>query len=242
MQELIYLSSTKLDRFVSERGRRRPLSALGIDRLGSVTMSDYDERAKLENRLREVRNYLDESALWFADPTAQPGDWVQFEGDFGYSILNTDKSSLFLMSQTPSTLEGDVALLLHGSPQNVRLRASKDVGVEELDSYAAHIVRIARELARLEDPRYQPERNREPYWAEVSTDEAEESAIQLHERISERHDGTYYVAGLAKVSMVVTSRPIFAYPPANASFSLPRSLSRLVVASPLYVESVARPK
>jgi hypothetical protein len=238
MQELIYLSPAKLDRFVSERGRRRPLSALGIDRLGSVTMGDYDERAKLENRLREVRSYLDKSALWFADPTAQPGDWVQFEGDFGYSILNTRQSSLFLMSQTSSTLERDVALLLHGSPQNVRLGVSTNVDLEELASHVSYLFRISEELARLEDPRYQPEENSKLHSDDTPLSERELAVVQLHGLIAELHDGVDYVAGLAKVSMVITSQQIHMYPPEDASFSL----SRLVVASPLYVESAPRPR
>jgi hypothetical protein len=196
-------------------------------------MGDYDERAKLENKLKEVRSYLDSSALWFSDPAAQPGDWVQFEGEFGYSILETGRSGLFLMSQTPSTFEGDVALLIHGSPQNVLLRASRNVSVEELDSWVAHLRRIANELVELDGPL--PDQGTIRVGGIVY--ESESAAIQLYERIAERHDGVIYVQGLAKVSMVVVDKPIFLHPSIDELIEL----SRLVVASPLYIQSLPHP-
>ena len=203
------------DRFVNERGRRRPFNAFGIDRLGSVTMGDHDERAKLENKLREVRDYLNESALWCTDPTAQSGDWVQFEGNFGYSILNTFKSRIFLMTDTPPTR---APLLLHGGPKNVRLGVSKDVNVIDLTSNPGDLIRISEELAALE-PRDQVRENRKFDLGDALSDSAKEDAVlDLYYAMKRRRDGVDYVTGLAKISMVITN---------------PYEDCRLVVARPL---------
>jgi len=226
MQELIYLSLTKLDRFVNERGRRRPFNAFGIGRLGSVTMGDHDEQAKLENKLREVRDYLNESALWYTDPTAQPGDWVQFEGNFGYSIIDSFKSRLFLMTDTSPT---QIPLLLHGSPENVRLGVPKNVNVVNLTSAQMDLVVISEELAALDDPPYQSRQKRIlNFFNKPSEIKGEDAVLHLHSTMKRRLYGMDYVTGLAKISMVVTK-------PHDDNY-------RLVVASPLYVESTTRPK
>jgi hypothetical protein len=246
MQELIYLSSTKLDRFFGQRPRRRSMKSLGgsagpvLSPLGlSVAWSDDDERAKLENKLREVRNELDPISPWFADPDVQAGTWAHFEGNFGYSILDTGKSSLFLMTQTPSTLLGGTALLLHGSPRNLLLRDPNTVHIGELDSYIAYLVRIANELAELEDDSDQSGKA-DRLESVAPDDPTGRAAVELYERTAKRHDGVDYVQGLAKVSTIITGKKIFIRP-VNSEPDDPSFLSRLVVASPLYIESASQP-
>jgi len=236
VQEFIYISKEKADRFGARRRRIASLSAgMGVPVAQaniSVTADDHDDREMLHKSLRRAARAARRAARWYEDEGITPGDWIRFSGDFGYSILDSASFRLFLMTQTAATLRGDTALLLFGSPGNAQVgKPPAAINVSELDSYAANLITFARDLLGGEAV--------EPPTAGRS--EHNRSAVQLFARIAAAHHGTEHVEGLAKTAEVINGTILMMpdhcteedtdYLP---EAELPRP-TRLVIASPLYV-------
>jgi hypothetical protein len=236
VQEFIYISKEKADRFGAPRRRIASLSAgMGVPGAQaniSVTADDHDDREMLHTRLRRAIRAARRTARCYEDDGITPGDWITFSGDFGYSILDSASFRLFLMTQTAASLRGDTALLLFGNPRNTQVgKPPAAVNVSELDSYVANLITFARDLLNVEA-------------VEAPTaghKEHNRSAVQLFARIAAAHHGTEHVEGLAKTTDVINGT-ILMMPDYCAEedtdylpeAELPRP-TRLVVASPLYV-------
>jgi hypothetical protein len=233
MEELLYLSMPKLERFLPVKSERRKVSSVTVgggtiagQGSLSIAMSARDERMRAEGKLRRIRDELETSALWYSDPDADFGSWIQFEGDLSYGILETESSALFLMSQSRRMGLGDTGLLLHGNPRNLLIRDAGRMGIGELDSYVANLARISSELCALEG-------YGEPNWgaSQLPARQRDGAVVSLFRRMQDQHDGIDYVRGLAKVSLSIPVQIM----------ELPY-IRRIVAASPLFVSSVARPR
>lgn len=243
MREFLYISSGKLDRF----GARRPRSVKSFSASAavqpasaslSVTADDRDGWQKTQVKLRHAVRVIGSAVRWYQDDSVRPGDWITFRGDFGYSILDSRSFRLFLMTQTPATMHGDVALLLFGSPANALLgRPPAAVDVSDLDSYAGNLLTFIRDLLEADTAGQD----------KPGLGERDQAAVQLFSRMSAAHDATEHVEGIAKAANVI-----------HGSIRLPASVheernlqsddaeagqaapSRLIIASPLYVAAEPR--
>jgi hypothetical protein len=242
MREYLYISSGKLDRF----GSRRPRSVKSFSASAavqpasaslSVTADDRDDWQKTQVKLRQAVRAIGSAARWYQDDNVRPGDWVRFRGDFGYSILDSRLFRLFLMTQTPATMEGDVALLLFGSPTNALLgRPPAPVDVNDLDSYAGNLLTFIRDLVEADTAGQD----------KPGLGERDQAAVQLFSRMSAVHDSIEHVEGIAKTANVIhdSSRLL---PSIEQERNLQdggaeagRAVSRLIIASPLYVAAEHR--
>jgi hypothetical protein len=240
VQEFIYISKEKADRFGAPRRRITSLSAgMGAPVAQanlSITADNHDDRETLHATLRRATRAADRAARWYEYEQVTPGDWIRFSGDFGYSILDSASFRLFLMTQTAATLRGDTALLLFGSPGNAQVgKPPTAVNISELDSYVANLITFARDLLDAEATQA----------AAGERSEHNHAAAQLYARIAAAHHGTEHVQGLAKATEVINAT-ILMMPDCGAEdpdylpeTPLPRA-SRLVIASPLYVAATPR--
>jgi hypothetical protein len=237
MREFIYVSTGKLDRFGARRPRSiNSLSAgagvLPASASFSVTASDRDDWQKAQVKLRQAVRAIGSAGRWYQDDSVRPGDWVRFGGDFGYSILGSRSFSLFLMTQTPATMRGDVALLLFGSPANALLgRPPAEPDIRDLDSYAGNLLTFVRDLIEADTGEL----------GDPGLGEGDQAAVQLFSRIWTAHDATDHVEGIAKAANVIHGirLPLPAQqergPRDGEADDGNRVPSRLVIASPLYV-------
>ena len=197
MREFIYISPEKLDSFMSARSPRRlPRNiaagggvAPGPQASISVTASELDDQAKLRAKLKGVVKQINRTVRSYEDENVKPNDWVKFNGEFGYSILDSGRFRLFFVTQTAATLVGEVALLLYGNPKNVLLgKPPAIVSIEELDSYTQNLATFAQDLLDADA-------------ADVGKPGLGErrAAAELFFRIASEHHGSAHVEGLAKV-------------------------------------------
>jgi hypothetical protein len=239
MREFLYISGGKLDRF----GARRPRSIKSFSASAavqpasaslSVTADDRDDWQKTQVKLRSAVSAIDSAVRWYEDDGVGPGDWIRFRGDFGYSILDSRSFRLFLMAQTRATFQGDVALLLFGSSANALLgRPPAASDVSDLDSYAGNLLTFIRDLVEAgAAERYRP-----------GLGERDQAAVQLFSRISAAYDASEHVEGIAKTANVIegtialpSSVPHESSPVNSGAEAGQAASSRLIIASPLYVE------
>jgi hypothetical protein len=243
MREYLYVSSGKLDRFGSPRLRSvKSFSASAAVQPASaslsVTADDRDNWQKTQVKLRQAVRAIGSSVRWYQDDSVRSGDWVRFRGDFGYSILDSRLFRLFLMTQTPTMMQGGVAVLLFGSPGNALLGVPPvPVDVSDLDSYAGNLLTFIRDLVEADT---------------VGQDnpglgERDQAAVQLFSRISAVHDAIEHVEGVAKTANVIDGC-IRLQPPVREERNLQdgdaepgrAAPSRLIIASALYVATVHR--
>jgi len=238
MREFLYISGGKLDRFGAHRPRSiksfaasaavQPASASL-----SVTADDRDDWQKTQVKLRNAVSAIGSAARWYEDDSVRPGDWIRFRGDFGYSILDSRSFRLFLMTQTHATFQGGVALLLFGSSANALLGTPPAAtNVSGLDSYVGNLLTFIRDLIEADTAgQNQP-----------GLGERDQAAVQLFSRISAVYDAAEHVEGIAKTANVIdgTIARQSSVPQESAlvssSVELGQvALSRLIIASPLYV-------
>ncbi|MFP3986038.1 SAVMC3_10250 family protein [Streptomyces sp. E11-3] len=141
MRELIYLSDRKLSQFVDTggNGRKRRVNQLGATApmgLGGFQVGLSESTPVEHPRLAEVIRHLEKTAApqSFTDEDLRPGQWVRFSADMIYQIFRDPegiarRSSAdhpgppALLFWDPQPPDGDdvwpTRLLLHGSPEHL---------------------------------------------------------------------------------------------------------------------------
>ena len=92
MRELVYVSTAKLRQFQSGKptgqlaNRLRRLTAKAPLGFGELEVEVGDKPADQVAALSEVVRHLDNNRkiYWFADPSLQPGSWIQFETQLNF--------------------------------------------------------------------------------------------------------------------------------------------------------------
>ena len=129
MQELVYLSDSKLRQFIPERRRGRigqrltafrlttPVGGLEFEAAGEASAG----RQKHEH-LASVVRHIEEQASWFQDPGVRAGKWVYFEAPC--TILVPHVGTVMFIDSTPGAVAGyeqphGSRLLLHGSSSHL---------------------------------------------------------------------------------------------------------------------------
>ncbi|MFC9084547.1 SAVMC3_10250 family protein, partial [Streptomyces sp. NPDC057062] len=120
MQEVIYLSDRKLSQFLPGLRSAWPRQRVSVSTpFGGVEVDPSPGPASdLWGRhlLRVVRR-VEESARWYTEAGARPGQWIAFEAPLNYFALDGADPTMVFFADTPDTPEPDhpVRLLLHGS-------------------------------------------------------------------------------------------------------------------------------
>jgi hypothetical protein len=225
MRELIYLSTVKLRQFLPDRPPSRWAKVKEVETQvpgGGFRVVFPEDGESPEASLNCVLHHMlidsDAPPRWYQEDGLQPGQWVQFEARMNYEIVAGDPAG----SDTGGVLvfwevsdqdadegeEGTQRLLLHGSPKHL-LSAE---GGAETEPYR-RVSEAPAFLRRL---------------AAVGKNEKKSShrpAVALVTYLLSELDGfpaetAFWVSGHARVTAVVSSD----------------NDSRVVVASPLYVE------
>jgi hypothetical protein len=132
MQELVYVSEAKLRQFKldvkpSRFSRLRKL-AVKPPLVGEYEVELADSGKPGRPTLLEVKTHLEDSRkiLWFADPTAQSGNWIHFETKLDYAFprepnASDDEAGSFVVFWNPPTSanEQGAILILHGSGKHM---------------------------------------------------------------------------------------------------------------------------
>lgn len=237
MRELVYLSEAKLLQFAGtrkQRGRnlegelKTPLGGFKIGRAADGAQASVPNLdaviAELEASPRAPK--------WFEDDSVQPGQWVHFESKLNYSVMPEESfSSAVLFLNSPA---GE-RLLLHGSSTHLvgqRPRATKvDLDGEDVQqgsSYASaggwvHHAYSDEQRANLRGG------------ARVLGAETDESLDPYEEAVH------LILAKLGRWSPA-TSAWMAGYARVTGALPAAGTHSRMVVATPLYVEYVDPPQ
>ncbi|MFD7581704.1 SAVMC3_10250 family protein [Kitasatospora sp. NPDC059817] len=133
MREVIYLSEGKLNEFLPEPRRVRPVVKLRA----SVPFAGLDVETPAPNNMQDLRRHLKQvekkmarHALLHTDPNLEPGRWVMFEARLNWFTLRGRYRDLVLFVDSERSHEAVSTrrLLLHGSARH--LRGSKPVQVD----------------------------------------------------------------------------------------------------------------
>jgi hypothetical protein len=116
VRELVYLSDRKIAQFMPalRQLQRWPRISARIPGIDLSWEPSADERHR---QLTQVVAQIERTAVWFADPAARPGQWLQFEAP-----LNCVTVFGILFLTNPPTQDdpaiGATRLLLHGSAEH----------------------------------------------------------------------------------------------------------------------------
>ncbi|MEU2368104.1 SAVMC3_10250 family protein [Streptomyces pseudogriseolus] len=117
MQEVIYLSDRKLSQFLPGLRSAWPRQRVSVSTpFGGVEVDPAPGPASdLWGRhlLRVVRR-VEESARWYTEAGARPGQWIAFEAPLNYFVLDGADPTMVFFADTPAK-DQPVRLLLHGS-------------------------------------------------------------------------------------------------------------------------------
>lgn len=235
MRELIFLSQGKLSQFQHDTpGWWRQIQELGLRapfNLGEIRFAHSNQMASRRPSLARVLRHINNSTRppkWFTDEGLQPGDWIQFEAPLNYKYFEKGKglgrqirqkysAILFWDVQLADTTCSPARLLLHGSPENLVDRvfienAQRPIGGKIGPSSPPGI------LSLLGEPRMLGH-----ILGMLSESMPAETAS--------------WMSGYARVTMNAQ----VPRDPSEDHFKNPCIVSRVVVASPLYVEYVTAP-
>ncbi|NUT52421.1 MAG: hypothetical protein HOV94_34785 [Saccharothrix sp.] len=136
MRELIYLSTAKLRQFLPAGATRRLPRVSEVEaqiplNLGGVRFSFPAEAAAGLSHLNDVVRYLveqsDQQLRWYTEAGLEPGRWVQFEARMNYQVLEPDDASRAgTLVFWDVSATNPVRLLLHGSPRHLMAAAADD--------------------------------------------------------------------------------------------------------------------
>jgi hypothetical protein len=159
VEELIYLSGTKLQQFSSAKpGRFRLKEVSGELRIpfasGRVSVDGTRDHITAKvRRLEEVKRAMEASQrvpLWFQDDQAEPGDWVEFEFQARYAVIEAGAKRLFFLKQDVGARG---LMLLYGSPRNLLGHKPSSINPSGwLDSTAASLRILFEALTAELDP------------------------------------------------------------------------------------------
>ncbi|WP_137978999.1 SAVMC3_10250 family protein [Streptomyces violaceusniger] len=225
---MLYFSEAKSQQFVSGSRLRSSIKELSAEisiSFASAKLSavaDAGDARAIPRGADKLIRHIEESALWFEDPTVTHGDWVQFETRLAQVLVWVgDLRMLFFGPHPEST--GDVALLLYGSPKHLTMPPGVRAGVEVQDLDSAHESLVAMiQAAAVEDS--EPHLRGAPGFRD--------GVIKMAERVQQHSMSFPAMFGCAQVVGTFDCANRVFLPVHDGS----RRPSRLVVASPLIVE------
>jgi hypothetical protein len=237
VREMIYASPAKIRQFMAASPRRFGDSELNagpsLMSIKSVIRRANDDGLdhQVFRAIDRIAGFLDDSPTtrWYGERGVRPGEWVQFDGFMSANIVTAEAGSLAFFGHEGGQFLGDVALLLYGSPRNL---VQMQEGATVLTPH--HLDSMPFALAEFLDSLGYDEETDETR----TFDEADRygGAAEFFERLGRsRHRPVARgdMKGYARVVDVQEHPRIFVHPD---GFDGSWSPSRLVVASPLFVE------
>ena len=234
MRELLYLSRPKLDSFFPDRARNvvtdgeAQVSAMSLTARFRLASSQTD-RSNLVRSFKTVHRHIERSAKWFTDPTARPGEWLGFELDLGYGTAHRDTALSELddvvlfggcVPASKVLQERDLEILLCGSACHLMDRCAS---AGRMGSGTEWMHRLIKRLGRSDEQNVQLDFQDITNQGLGEWDNPEEIAQWVYHVIAANHPAHQRtcLSGLARVLLNADS---------------PRWTTRLVVATPLYVQ------
>ncbi|HKS45801.1 MAG TPA: SAVMC3_10250 family protein [Amycolatopsis sp.] len=244
MRELLYLSQRKLRQFDLGHARWRGVRArvtgeIKVPGFGGVTVGNDGDGPKAAvpdlDKVIAALEGSDRASHWFTEDVG-PGQWVQFEAPMSYAV--TDRGGVIFLDldqRTPSyPTGGDVRLMLHGSSRHIvgSEPPAQEVTDRQIDAAMGFsagnprhlLTKLLMDLASADEPLGQS--------ASIAIKRVEHKLpgsyahlIQVLNRKLDLSHTAAWMAGYARITAVP--------PPVNGS--------RIVVATPLYVEYVSAP-
>jgi hypothetical protein len=232
MRELIYLSESKLGQFATAASRGRvKAGSIGAGGVSvGIELGQGSEGEVLASKLEKVIGFLVNRStrppLHFTDPEVRRGEWIEFDDFMTLAVVTSSRYDLAICVQQADRFSGDVALLLYGAPRHVlpyRQRAGESIDIRELDSWVGSLGDIMNDLGALEA---------------TGQDQglvSEYGAANLFQRVADKPGLNAEMQGLARVIDVEEEPEAFTYREVEGRPVAHRP-SRLVVASPLYIQ------
>ncbi|MER6278561.1 SAVMC3_10250 family protein [Streptomyces sp900105245] len=231
MSQILYFSEAKASQFVRPKRRlhfREGAFELTIPLIGArFTATATSEGNEITRKIEEIIDSIEHSgraALWYEDPQVSDGDWVQFESKMAQILVTAGPYRMLFFGPDPLAT-GSVALLLYGSPRHL-LASPPDqnpTDIRDLDSYPTSLARMMQAISEDEQDPVNI-RGRSAF---------ELGAMSMADRVYQHAFSFPAVRGYAQVVANINSTDRIHFSPPNRE---PIRPSRLVVASPLYVE------
>jgi len=228
MRELIYISRRKLDLFRPDRPQRsrwlRRINQVSAKApFGELQVGLDGDSSEGGPSLHEVIKHIERSERpprWYLDGGLCAGDWVHFEARLNFSILRggiSDRSVLlFWEPRKPRSITWPDRLLLHCSPEHLLIN-SGEVSSGDVEVPSSAPIGLVEFLANLHDQHFS-----QGLWYLLRD---LDNLIPM--------EMASWMAGFARVTTDIKVK----WNPFHGD----EIASRVVVASPLYVEHISAP-